>query len=297
LVLFNPSIDIHIGNNPVDWTTLTRVEMTNMTWSSRSVPSGTDDTIDVATIMFKLPILMTPPAQLRKQTVIQTIMAKIHDVDHLNLETFRVGESFDSQFTSYTVISLENYKLELVDNHVKLIDYKDSVTPIIWSDVLMNYGEFRNGISQIRLYQGTEPNDSVGEILGTLTVDDNDATRLAITIDVDTLPTDTLTPINAILDPTAVYPGDGTIPPASTGQRYLLIGDVPDSINWGTSAKEHDIIEYNGSSWTVIFDANASTGKSYVTNLTTGAQYEWTGDIWQSSFEGTYNAGFWRLFL
>ena len=58
MVLFNP-LNIRTTNNPFDWTALSYVEMTNTTWSSRSVGSTIDDMIDVAFI-FRMPILITP---------------------------------------------------------------------------------------------------------------------------------------------------------------------------------------------------------------------------------------------
>ena len=48
LVLFNPGVNLHTNQNPFDWTSLTYVEMTDTTWSSRSMPTGADDVIDIA---------------------------------------------------------------------------------------------------------------------------------------------------------------------------------------------------------------------------------------------------------
>jgi len=78
LVLFNPTINIQTSNNPIDWTVLTYIElMENITWSSRSIPIGTDNPIDVATLQFKLPIFINPPAKVRKQVLIEEIITNI----------------------------------------------------------------------------------------------------------------------------------------------------------------------------------------------------------------------------
>ena len=64
---------------------------------------------------------------------------------------------------------------------------------------------------------------------------------------------------------------------------------------------ENDIVEWNGSTWTVLFDASANLKDSegfetkFITNLNTGIQYKWTGEQWLLSFEGEYRNGTWRI--
>ncbi len=66
-----------------------------------------------------------------------------------------------------------------------------------------------------------------------------------------------------------------------------------------TSASANDIVEWDGTAWSVVFDASADTGTTtkYITNLNTGVQYRWTGTEWILSFEGEYQKGTWRLSL
>ena len=81
------------------------------------------------------------------------------------------------------------------------------------------------------------------------------------------------------------------------GQRYLLLDDIPLSTTWSQAvAFKNDIIEYNGSAWVVSFDHNNET-KQFVTNTSNERQLEWDGEQWVNSFEGTYNPGYWRLYL
>jgi len=78
LVLFNPAIDIQTSVNPVDWTVLTYIEMQDApVWSSRTIPIGTENPIDVATINFKVPIWINPPAKVKKQTLIHQVVTNI----------------------------------------------------------------------------------------------------------------------------------------------------------------------------------------------------------------------------
>lgn len=78
LVLYNPAVDVQTSVNPIDWTVLSYIEMQdNITWSSRSIPIGTENPIDVATLVFKVPIWINPPAKVKKQSIIQQIVANI----------------------------------------------------------------------------------------------------------------------------------------------------------------------------------------------------------------------------
>lgn len=78
LMLYNPSIEIQTSTNPLDWSFLTYVEMQeNITWTSRSIPIGTDNPIDVMTLTFKVPILINPPAKVKRQSIINEIIANI----------------------------------------------------------------------------------------------------------------------------------------------------------------------------------------------------------------------------
>ena len=66
---------------------------------------------------------------------------------------------------------------------------------------------------------------------------------------------------------------------------------------WGIDVSENDIVEYNGISWVIAFDASENTTVQFVTNSFTGQQFKWTGTQWISSWQGVYNPGYWRLLL
>jgi negative regulator of replication initiation len=56
LVLFNPSLEMQTTDNFIDWTSITVVNLENVTWSNRSIPVGVDSEIDIATLTFSIPI-------------------------------------------------------------------------------------------------------------------------------------------------------------------------------------------------------------------------------------------------
>jgi hypothetical protein len=73
-----------------------------------------------------------------------------------------------------------------------------------------------------------------------------------------------------------------------------------DTQAWGNfaGAEANDIIQFDGSQWYVAFESAAQTTNiEYVTNITTGLQYRWTGTEWVKAYEGLYPAGEWTLVL
>jgi hypothetical protein len=112
------------------------------------------------------------------------------------------------------------------------------------------------------------------------------------------VPGDTQVAVDAVIDPQYNYPGDGTITSASTGDRYLLLTNIPTGDGWaGSNAKANDIIEYDGSNWNVTFDSNTVATEEFTKNLTTKDKLKWTGSQWVNAFEGMYNPGYWRIYL
>ena len=60
-------------------------------------------------------------------------------------------------------------------------------------------------------------------------------------------------------------------------------------------AGANDIVEWNGTAWSVVFDSSTYVGTAYTSNLNTGVQYKWDNGEWILSFEGEYPNGTWRL--
>jgi hypothetical protein len=76
-----------------------------------------------------------------------------------------------------------------------------------------------------------------------------------------------------------------------------VLEDVPSIPEWGiTGAKANDIIQYNGIDWTISF-SSISNDSAVVLNTTTSLYYEWRSGQWISVFEGTYQNGWWRIYL
>ncbi len=303
LVLFNPTLNIRTTNNPFDWTALSYVEMTNVNWSSRQVGSTIDDIIDVSTLTFKMPVLITPPAKVKQQKLIYNIINELYSLDDENLDAFKANTSFDKTTLQYTVVTLEDRKLSFSDNKASLLNRNgttldDDGATLDWSKELRPFGELREGISQLRLRKSSDPGDSANDIIGRIEFDDNDVNKLIVTVDTATLPTNTLSSIDGIINPTASFPGDGSVSAATLGQRYLLTADTPINATWtNVVAKKNDIIQFDGTNWNVSFDSENVDSQQYVLNTASSNQLEWNGSEWFNAYEGIYKAGYWRLYL
>jgi hypothetical protein len=312
-VLFNPSMEIQNTDNWIDWTSLSVVTLMDVSWSNRSVPIGTDDPIDIATLTFEIPIWLTPPAKVKKMGVIHKIIESLFESDGSLSDAISNDSYLIESRQYYTPL---NYELLYVGNELTLLRIEDIVveppmdstadpekigTPEKWINLVNLYGTLVNGISQVRLTM-----ENGDEIVGTIAYHPTDDTKMLFTPDIDTLPTNTLDPINAIIDPQRVVVDSNILNPAA-GTRYLIlsaIGDDSDTeqaIAWDgiddteLIANANDIIEYNGSHWIVSFDSQGNSDIEYVSNLTTGVQYKWREGQWVKSYEGFYDRGNWTL--
>jgi hypothetical protein len=178
---------------------------------------------------------------------------------------------------------------------------------ITWPSVIGMYGVLRPGISYITLADPWDP-DNGPRVVGTIAVNPADDRLLIYNIDSDTMPQNTLAPVDAVVNPLTAGPQDG-LDSSMTGQRYLLNESTGSASNpsnplaWvGVNnqpliANANDIIEFDGSRWVIAFHSQGTTGPQYVTNLTTGIQYYWNGTKWVKSIDGLYPGGEWTLVL
>lgn len=302
LVLFNPSINVKLNDNPFDWSNLTYMELVNVVWSVRQVPQGTDDIIDVAALNFNLPILINPPAKVKRQTLIHSILTEIKKLQ--NNETLDWVPADPIPNKQWVIVTFENLKLQvrIEGDKATLLNKSGGTTDdngmlLSWESMLKPYGEVKYGISNLRLRRGPDPADFTQDIIATMdSIDPSTPNVVNITIDSTSLPDSTVPAITAVINPSRVAPGKG-LTNAVLGQRYLVVEDVPNNSFWGiVNAKANDIIEYNGSSWIVSFDS-ASNSNAVVLNITTGLLYEWRNGQWISAVEGTYQNGWWRIYL
>ena len=309
-VLFNPSLEIQTTDNYIDWTSLSSVYLTNLTFTSRSIPAGAESDIDICTLDFEIPIWISPPAKVKKLGVVRAIISNIFSDtgDATNLQDLIFNKdatlSLDAQRRRYGVILLKanngnpyDYYLSVVDVGQAVLDAGLDLPPdkigkkLDWSLVLEQYGGYQDNISRLYFKQGTG-----NEIVGTFAINPLDPTTLVVTLDSDTMQTNTLLPssyrttlstgtVDAIINPYSFNPlntyGDRTSFPV--GLRYLMLDDVNVSENRG------DFIRSGGSSDSsrTPYDGpdawKNKDGSDPV--IKANSIVEWTGQNWYMLFD------------
>jgi hypothetical protein len=302
--LFNPALEIQSTDNFIDWTSLSVVYQDGLTFSSRSIPVGSGNPIDVMSWKFYMPIWISTASKLKKMGVIEKIIASIFKGTALtDIQDDDLLLGTRQKITPY------GYKILLLGNQLQILPadtpfYPNNVdlnlppspnTDIYWSSVLNVYGAVRPGISQIWLQNPYMDTD----IVGTIVPDPLDDRQLIYSIDPDTLPQNTLDPVDGVINPQVTGPNAG-LPGPINGRRYLIVDNIgspgDSTVAWGTLvANANDIIEYDGSlgEWVVSFNSVAQlpTTLEYVTNLTTAVQYRFIEHTWMKSYEGWYDQG------
>jgi len=172
-------------------------------------------------------------------------------------------------------------------------NYDDSIT---WETVLGQYGTLDSGISRLRLKYHGEVDDLNADVIGTLATT-SDATELLFVIDSATLPTNTTTAVDRVINASTGKPGFSGIPAVALGQRYLSLNAAKKTSAWGIDISANDIIEYNGTAWVISFDASSYSTRAYVTNAFTSQQFKFEKGTWTDTFQGIYESGYWRLEL
>lgn len=315
LVLFNPSIDLQTGDNPIDWTSLTIVEIQDVQWTNREMPIGTEDDIEISSLTFKMPIWISPPAKVKRQNIIHQIITNIGLMDVK--DEYQEGQAGGYNFTSTdghqrVIVTPGNHQarmeVERVNNQLQFTatllteggnehDLKGDV--LDWKELLREYGAFRPGVSQFRLKTNDDMDDHDSDIVGIFGFNETQPNKLWWQPDGDTLPQNTLQTINGLISPNAGHrPGAAGVPDVAEGQRYLLADPLDANDNWsGLTADTDDIIEFKNGKWVVSFDASQTTKKYVVLNGRSGKQLRWTGETWVDAISGDYMPGYWRVFL
>ena len=320
LVLFNPALEIQSTDSFIDWTSLTVCNLESTKWSNRTIPVGTENPIDIATLTFSIPIWLSSPAKVKKLGVVERIVMSVFDA---NGDASNAILDNDLLLGTRQVITPYGYQTLLIGGspgtvgrlqalrEQQVIDQPNaSLNPpsspesnLLWKNVVGVYGVLRDGISYIKLEQ-----DDGTEVVGHVSYDPTDDRFLLFTVDPVSTPSNTLDPVLSVIDPLRSGPGAG-LAAAAVGQRYLFTEDTG-TFNEGYAeawagvsgqplvARANDIVEYDGARWTISFDSDSSPDNiQYVTNITTEIQYQWTGNTWIKSYQGLYPGGTWSLVL
>ena len=331
-VFFTPSFEIQTTDNYLDWTSLSTVRLDDVNWTSRQIPQGTTEDIDIMTMTFETPIWITPPAKVKKLGIITKIISNIFSSNAQGTianEYSQVGAA--DMFGGITpdagvVVTAGKYDLLVLNNTARLInsnglgeniDVSSPLNSVSWLKILdLHPGKFRASLSQLRF-----GHSGGNEVIAYISLDPNDDFIMKLNIDPDSPGVPTNTTISSNYNPVGRGTIDAVIDPetynpetVAAGTRYLILNDINNTVQFGTpgytgpnawknnngddfQAFANDIIEWNGDSWQVIFSSVDHTDVIYITNSYTNTQYKWENGAWSKSYEGVYDAALWRLIL
>ena len=310
LVLFNPSLEIQTNDNYLDWTSLSVLDLTNIAWSSRSVPVGVDTPIEIGTLTVETPIWISPPVKVKHLGVITKIVTSLWGAKDTSPTGYIEGLGEDlagsSGTTSYSdllareIVTITDYTLQVYNNTSGVgqaillspsegyipreptleIPVRQGV-PINWQDILNQYpGKFTAGSSRIYLTQtnGTEVSGSVAlpvDATGAVT----DSIIMLVNWDRDTLVTNTGIDSTGKLDFDAGYNAAGSYRPNSTGTFDAIVNPLTFNPGTATAGRRYLIIEDIGA----VANTNYSAAWG---NLVAKANdiIEYTGSAWQLIF-------------
>jgi len=302
-VLFSPSIDLQTTDNYIDWTSLTTLYLKTTTFSSRTIPQGTESEIDVMSLEFETPIYLSPPAKVKKLGIVKNIIMNIFteagDLKNLEDLTFN-GDTPQSDLRTtvdqFDLLLLRNpstgaYEATVLQAYEAVLDKDGTKIPtklygsrVDWNKVL----EMHGGYTPTSTIHFLQPNGF--EISGTFAVNTVDPTYLIIDIDIDTIPTNTEPAIDAIVDPYKLNPVNkfGSLANIPAGIRYLMLDDVNNSPNVGGQINLPSVdssrSDYDGpDGWKNLDETDpVIKANSIIT---------WTGSRWETDFDPTNQDG------
>jgi hypothetical protein len=297
--IFNPSLDLQTTSNYIDWTSLSVLELTDTgVWSSRQIPQGIEQDIDIMNMVFTAPIWITPPAKVKKLGIITKIINNVFALDNgvvvTDYETPGAFITFPGK-SETVVVTPGNYELLVLDNVATLIAYSfinqntgidisNPANKISWYTLLNLYpGRFVASLSQLRL---TTPSGT--EVVAGMSLDPKDETRMLLNIDPDTIPANTLIDdlgnregspgfnistargtVDAIVNPETFNPTTKT-----AGIRYIILENINIVPEYGES-------EYSGPvAWK---NSDNSDPQLYANDIVL-----WSGTAWVTIFSSSH---------
>jgi len=219
LVLFNPSLELQTTDNYIDWTSLSVLNLNDINWSSRSVPVGTDNPIDIATITVETPIWLSPPVKVKQLGIIKKIITSFYNDGAIAQDNYIEGLGSDPSIGGNVILSglldqqittISDFGIQVYDGQARILNPTESVIPnqhsldisikqgipVNWQELFDQYpGKYVAGASKVYLIQSTGT-----EIAGTVTLNPFDNTLLTVHWDTDTLVTNTGIDSSGFLD-------------------------------------------------------------------------------------------------
>ena len=289
LVLFNPSLELQTTDNYIDWTSLTVLNLNDINWSSRSVPVGTDNPIDIATITVETPIWLSPPVKVKHLGIIKKIITSFYNdgsmsqgdgyIDGLGSDPSIGGSVILSNLLTQQITTISDFGIQVYNGQAMILNPTESVIPrnptietgvkqglaVNWQELFDQYpGQYVAGSTRIYLIQSTGT-----EIAGTVAMNPIDNTILNINWDPDTLVTNTGIDSSGFLDTDiADYNLASCYRPNSPGTFDAIINPQTYNPKRPTGNEDADLSVSTGTRFLLIEDIGHNYASKY--SATTG---------------------------
>lgn len=296
LCVFNTSLQLQQNENPLDWSNIFEVFLTDTIWTNRTIPMGGEVEYDFATLKFEVPVWINPPAKEQRRRVIDKIITRVFDGDGVIPEHDEIISQCNIIAGGLKINAGQDLSDPSLNTITLLNKFGVERNEITWDAAAGAYGTIIPGESGVILKTSNDIESTEGDVHGTIVgVDGN---KLTVRIDTDTVPArnPAFSPVNQFIDPVATWPGNG-LPAASAGQRYIFSESITsDNPNWGPLvANANDIVRYSGTGWNVIFDSNDAVETVGVQNLGDSQYYTYNTAEWIYTFLGEYTPGYWII--
>ncbi len=135
--IFNPSVQLQLSTNPLDWTSLSNIELTNTEFSTRAVPQGNDTDLDIAKMSFKTEVYLSLPAKSKRAVLIHQI------VQNMSTANDEQDIMFDKNDITSLVFTPKNFCIDVQK-------VQNTSTSELYEITLLNeYGALDNGDGKI----------------------------------------------------------------------------------------------------------------------------------------------------
>lgn len=297
--LFTPTLDLQTSENPLDWTRLTAITMTNLNWSSKGV-SDKESTLDMMEMTFEVNTNLDAPALLEKNSIIENIVINMGEGD--SVESTWGWTDGDFVRTIYT--PTDNIIMIDDNNVATLIPNKKCKN---WNELLKFYRiKYNANKNNIFLHCNiTTDYEKRKDIIGTLLIDNSNPIKANWIFDDSKLPQTNVKTVNEVINPHTTIPTNETV----VGTRFLITESIAGLTDaWGEfkdkngvtidKVDENCIIEKTVDGWVVDLNPNGGI-ETYYVRSGDNAKFLYTFDddqnTWVDVINGRYRPNRWKI--
>ena len=293
--LFAPSIQLQLTENPLDWTSLSDVELIDCQFSTRGFPQGTDTDLDIMVLTFETTIWFSLPAIVEKPKLIQQITTNIQSgIDEFDMEfgnfTDIITDVFTPKNLCIKVDEITDSRLSIPDSYVLTL-VSQSMNPITPSGNIYSWEkymeylepEYKNKKIGIKFQQAIEEDNPLKGVI-TSYGEDAEANKIVVQLYSTNYRVDyTLT--GFVTKSSELY---NAIP-----EQYYVNNTIHGIVYKDTEIPAYALFKITNDGVELI---DPLTVHNYVYNRTDSHYYRYNDKFkWHNSIMSQYRQGYWKI--